>query len=178
MDWQPYFTLDLLELGLLPEGWDEGVVALADGPEREIIIPSEFSPQTEREDWSFETVAGDVLRDRCPWLLLLYLGRLLEFVECSFNRPVFVEKRLRSAMSLHVLSGAGARIDWHAHLHADMLNGLLFVTSADGTGAGDLVFRDADGRQARLAGKAGTFVCFNGERSSIALPRSSRPGRG
>lgn len=167
----PFFTLDLLASGLLPENWNRAIAALAGDDARNVILPSEFSPQPAGETWSFATVAGDVLRDRCPWLPALYLGPLRAFAERSFGGPVFVEQRLRSAMSLHILTGAGAGIEWHAH--AGMVNGLLFVTSADGTGAGDLVFRDGDGREQRVAGKAGTFVCFDGATEHCVTPLQS-----
>ncbi|HEX4694825.1 2OG-Fe(II) oxygenase [Sphingomonas sp.] len=174
MAWPPFFTLDLLALGLLPSGWDEDLIALVDAPERQIIYPSEFSPQVDGESWSFAVVSGDLLRDRCSWLLPLYLGRMLAFSASSFDRPIFVEKRLRSAISLHILCGAGARIDWHAH--SNMVNGLLFVSSADEAGGGDLKFRDGDGREIAIAPKAGTFVCFDGAVDHCVTPlRSSAP---
>jgi len=156
----PFFALDLPALGLLPDGWNEELIALADAPERHVVYPSEFSPCLDGDGWSFAVVEGNVLHRHCPWLLPLYLGQLRAFSAASFDRPVFVERRLRSAMSLHVLAGVGARIDWHAH--AGMVNGLLFVTSVDHADGGDLVFRDVGGEEVGLAPKAGTFVCFDG----------------
>ena len=33
MTWPPFFTLDLVEHGPLPEGWEDAAAALAEAPE-------------------------------------------------------------------------------------------------------------------------------------------------
>jgi hypothetical protein len=167
MTWPPFFTLDLIEHGLLPEGWDAAIRALADGPERHVLLDEE-SPDGR---WSFAIVPGDVLRDRLPWLWALYHGALRDFASQAVGFPLFAANRLHASMTLNILSGAGAWSDWHKDMTA--VTGLFFATAADADGAGDLMFRDGAGREARLAPRPGLFVCFEGPVEHQVAPLSS-----
>jgi hypothetical protein len=166
MTWAPFFTLDLVEHGLLPDGWEAATRALADAPERHAIDMGDAP-------WSFAVVEGDVLRDRLPWLWRLYHGALRDFAGAAVGFPLFAANRLRSSMTLNILSGAGAWSDWHNDMNP--VTGLLFATAADADGAGDLVFRDGAGQQARLVPRPGLFVCFEGHVEHQVTPMAS-PG--
>jgi hypothetical protein len=157
--WTPFFTLDLVERGLLPNGWDLATRALVDAPERHMIIAGEPSPPHDTP-WFFENVEGDVLHDRLPWLSDLYHGALRAFAAGAVGYPLFSGNRLRASMTLNILRGAGGWNDWHTDMTA--VTGLLFATGAGPDGGGDLVFRDGTGHEARLAPRPGLFVCFEG----------------
>ena len=157
--WTPFFTLDLVEQGLLPDGWDLATRTLIDAPERHMIIKGEPSPPHDTP-WFFENVEGDVLHDRLPWLWTLYNGVLRAFAAGAVGYPLFAGKRLRASMTLNILRGAGGWNDWHTDMTA--VTGLLFATSGGHDGGGDLVFRDGTGREARLVPRPGLFVCFEG----------------
>jgi len=172
MTWPPFFTLDLIEHGLLPEGWDAATRALAEAPERQPIDMGDVP-------WAFSVVEGDVVRDRLPWLWRLYHGALRDFAAKAAGFPLFAANRLRASITLNILSGAGAWSDWHKDMN--QVTGLLFVTVSDPDGAGDLLFRDGAGREARLVPRPGLFVCFEGAVEhrvaaiSSAGPRLSLP---
>ena len=153
MTWPPFFALDLIEHGLLPEGWDTATRALAEAPERQPIDMGEVP-------WSFSVVEGDVVRDRLPWLWRLYHGALRDFAAQAVGFPLFAANRLRAGITLNILSGAGAWSDWHRDMN--QVTGLLFATAGDPDGAGDLLFRDGAGREVRLVPRPGLFVCFEG----------------
>lgn len=172
MAWPPFFTFDLIEHGLLPEGWDVATRALAEAPERQPIDMGEVP-------WSFCVVEGDVVRDRLPWLWRLYHGALRDFAARAVGFPLFPANRLRAGITLNILSGIGAWSDWHRDMN--QVTGLLFATAGGPDGAGDLLFRDGAGREARLVPRPGLFVCFEGAVEhrvaaiSSAGPRLSLP---
>jgi hypothetical protein len=166
MTWPPFHTLDLVEQGLLPEGWDAAVRALAEAPEREAIDMGAV-------DWSFAVLGADVLRDRLPWLWRLYHRALRDFAGAAVGFPLVPCNRLRAAITLNILSGAGALTDWHIDQTA--VTAVLFATAGDEEGGGDLLFRDGAGREARLTPRPGLFVCFEGHHEHQVAPLSA-PG--
>ena len=157
--WTPFFTLDLVEQGWLPNGWDLATRVLADAPERHRIIAGEPSPPYDAP-WVFENVEGDILQDRLAWLQPLYHGALRAFAAGAVGYPLFAGNRLRASMTLNILRGAGGWNDWHTDMTA--VTGLMFATGAGPDGGGDLVFRDGAGREARVVPRPGLFVCFEG----------------
>ncbi|QDX26832.1 hypothetical protein FPZ54_13000 [Sphingomonas suaedae] len=150
MEWRPYATLDLGERGLLPAGWTDAVAALAARPERKTVIASPA--------WSFAIVEGDQVRAHLGWLWTLYHGPLRTFAARAVGYPLFANNRLTSAMTLNILSGAGATNEWHRDSNA--VTGVFYAHV--GEGGGDLAFRDDAGRIARLVPITGLFVCFEG----------------
>jgi len=166
MSWPPFFTLDLVERGLLPDGWEAMMRPLADAPEREAISMGEV-------DWSFAVLAADVLRERLPWLWRLYHRELRDFASAAVGFPLVPCNRLRAAITLNMLSGTGALTDWHTDRTA--VTAVFFVTAGDADGGGDLVFRDGTGREARIAPRPGLFVCFEGHNEHQVAPLST-PG--
>lgn len=157
--WTPFFTLDLVEQGLLPNGWELATRALIDAPERHMIIAGEPSSPHDTP-WSFEIVEGDILRDRLPWFWTLYHGALRAFAAGALGYPLFASNRLRASITLNILRGAGGWTDWHTDMNA--VTGVLFATDAEPDGGGDLVFRDRTGHETRLVPRPGLFVCFEG----------------
>jgi hypothetical protein len=170
MSWTPYHSLDLLALGLLADGWDTAIRALLDAPERVAILPR---PGGEDLRWSFDVVEGPMLDERLPWLLPLYHGACRDFAAEAVGYPLFPANRLSAGMTLNILAGVEAESGWHTDMTA--VTGVLFVTPAAADGGGDLLFRDADGRTARLAPRPGLFVCFPGEIEHHVAPLRS-PG--
>ncbi|URW76051.1 2OG-Fe(II) oxygenase [Sphingomonas donggukensis] len=147
----PCHLLDLVAEGLLPAGWEETVAALADAPECLTL--------SRTDQWSFSVVQGDVVCDRLGWLWELYHGVLRDFATRACSRPVVAAARLRSTMTLNILSGPGASSDWHRDNNA--VTGLFFATART-DGGGDLLFRDAAGRESAVTPRPGLFVCFPG----------------
>lgn len=172
MPWPPFFTLDLLAQGALPSGWDDDLRAVARGPDGTRIVTGP-EPDAPDEAWSYDVFAGDVLRRDCGWLLPLYLGAMLDFVRSSFDRPLVPANRLRSAMTLNVMAGAGATLDWHSD-HVPV-TGVFFGTTAEPEDGGELGFRDGAGGEAGVVPKAGSFVCFEG-RHEHQVAALRRPG--
>lgn len=158
VSWTPYHSLDLLALGLLPDGWDSAMRTLLDAPERIRILPG---PGGYDLSWCFDIVEGHVLDAHLPWLSALYHGVCCDFAARAAGYPLYPANRQSAGMTLNILSGAGAVSDWHQDMTA--VTGVLFVTPAQADGAGDLLFRDGAGREARLAPRPGLFVCFPGE---------------
>lgn len=162
--WIPYFSLDLLEQGLLPEGWDEAALALAGSPDRHRIMTG-----PDESPWTFEIVEGDRVREHLGWLWPLYHGTLREFAAGSVDYPLFVSNRLRATATLNILSGANASNDWHTDMNA--VTAVLFANTPDH--GGDLIFRDAAGREARIVPRPGLFVCFEGAVEHKVTPLSA-----
>ncbi|MCW3848211.1 2OG-Fe(II) oxygenase [Sphingomonas sp. LB-2] len=157
MHWPPYFVLDLAAQELLPADWAEQVRAGAAGPER-IMVVNPLTPSP--EDGRFSILDGTAVRARFGWLWDLYHGPIRKFVAQSAGRPVFPANRISSAMTLNILTGAGAEQDWHTD--ATAMTGVFFATTmAEGEG-GELEFRSADGEIAQLRPRAGVFACFSG----------------
>lgn len=158
MDWRPFSTLDLAGQGLLPPDWEEAFVTLAGGPERQTVIAN---PQ-----WSFSVVQGDAIRAHLGWLWRLYHGPLRDFAAQAHGYPLFVSNRLTSAMTLNILSGAGATNDWHRDTNA--VTGVFYAHVAES--GGGVAFRDDAGRIVGLAPRAGLFVCFEGAVEHRVVP--------
>lgn len=168
MSWTPYHSLDLLALGLLPDGWDAAVHALLEAPERLQVLPGFGAPDL---SWSFDIVEGHVLAARLPWLSHLYHGACRDFAARTAGAPLFPANRESAGMTLNILSGVDAVSGWHTDMTA--VTGLLFVTAAEAGGGGDLLFRDDAGQEARLAPQPGLFVCFPGETEHHVAPLGS-----
>ncbi len=175
-DWQPFHTLDLAAQGLLPDGWAAQVSALADAPERIVVIDT--------PGWSFAIVEGDMVRAGLDWFWHLYHGALRDFASASIGQPVFASNRLSSATTLNILRGGGATNDWHSD--ANIVTGVFYATVPEG--AGQLSFRDNAGRIATLTPRPGLFACFpgaiehcvdplpeGGERLAIAMDYHASP---
>ena len=171
MSWTPFHSLDLLALGLLPDDWDRAIRAVLDAPERVPIIPG---PGAEDFRWSFDIVDGNALHARLPWLSALYHGACRDFAAGAVGFPLFPANRRSAGMTLNILSGVDAMSDWHTDMTA--VTGVFFVTPAEADGGGDLLFRDAAGREARLVPRPGLFVWIAGELEHHVAPlRSAGP---
>ena len=168
MSWTPYHSLDLLALGLLPDGWERAIHAVLEAPERMPILPG---PGGEDLAWCFDIVEGHVLEERLPWLSALYQGACRDFAAGAAGFPLFTASRRSTGMTLNILSGVDAMTDWHTDMTS--VTGVLFVTPPEADGGGDLLFRDADGQQARLVPRPGLFVCFPGEIEHHVAPLRS-----
>ena len=171
VSWTPYHSLDLLALGLLPDGWDSAMRTLLDAPERIRILPG---PGGYDLSWCFDIVEGHVLDAHLPWLSALYHGVCCDFAARAAGYPLYPANRQSAGMTLNILSGAGAVSDWHQDMTA--VTGVLFVTPAQAYGAGDLLFRATSYRTPgagwRLAGATWCFASARGARGG------SRRGRG
>ena len=154
--WPPFAVLNLAEAGLLPDGWQADVAALAEAPERQTII--DMAASGDALAWQFSVISGDVLRDRLGWLWALYHGALRDFASAATGQPLFASNRLSAAMTLNILHGGGATNDWHVDQNA--VSGVFYADVPDGGGA--LLFRDASGCTARFAPRPGGFACFPG----------------
>jgi hypothetical protein len=168
VSWTPYHSLDLLALGLLPDGWDGAMRGLLDAPERVRILPG---PGGDDLSWGFDVVEGHVLAERLPWLSALYDGACRDLAVVASGVPLFPADRQSAGMTLNILTGTDAMTDWHTDMTT--ITGVLFVTPAEADGGGDLLFRDATGRQARVAPRPGLFVCFAGDIEHHVTPLRS-----
>ncbi len=165
---QPWFALDVVAAGLLPEDWLAQVLAAARAPER-IAVQTGVAPKP--EDDIFSILPGPAVRARLGWLWELYLGPLRAFASESFGRPLYVANRVSSAMTLNILDGIGAEQAWHADSNA--VTGVFYATTHAGE-AGALELRDSDGSVAQFRPRAGMFVCLRGHLQHRVVPLDSR----
>lgn len=165
MDWPPYFALDLTRTGLLPHDWMDQVHAATRAPERLIVQSgAEVMPGDER----FSILPGPAVRARFGWLWDLYLSQLRDFVSTSFGQPAFAANRVSSAITLNILEGVGAENGWHTD--SNQTTGVFYATTLDESEGGALEFRHPEHGTARLAPRAGTFVCFRSPVSHRVAP--------
>ena len=167
MPWPPAFTLDLIEHGLLPDGWRAELEAAAQAPER-MLLETHPGDGADADPWTFAVVEGDVLRARLPWVWSLYRGALRAFSARSVGYPLFVSNRLRAGVTLNILSGTGAATGWHRDMN--VVTGVLYAAMPDQ--GGNLLFRRADGETAVLTPRPGLFVCFEGATEHHVTPLS------
>lgn len=172
MPWPPCFETDLAAEGVLPDGWRQQVLALADAPDLQRIIDS-TDPET-GEPWRFEVLQGDCVRERLPWMWDLYHGRMIEFASERFGRLLYPANRLKATLTLNVLTGRGANNNWHRDMNP--VTGLLYATSFEEGEGGELWIYDEVDDLAVIRPRAGTFLCFEGGYEHSVTPLL-RPGR-
>ena len=167
MSWQPFHTLDLIQAGLLPAGWQASILALSDAPERQIL---DTAPPVGSGDagYAFSVVEGHVLRERLGWFWALYHGALRAFAAERVGYPLYASNRLRAAITLNILSGADAENAWHVDQNA--VTGVFYAAVPDK--GGDLLFRDGAVLQAKLKPRPGLFTCFEGATEHHVTPLS------
>lgn len=150
---------DLLDRGLLCDGWQDAIVRLARLDGRAIVMDgSSFTSRTrDGESRRCGVVAGDVVRSELAWLDDLYRGPLLELAAGAFGRALFAAQDPRIGVNINRLSGPGA--DYEAHVDSNPVTGLLFVTAHTDDGA--LVFEPHGEDVARIYPRPGTFLAFD-----------------
>ncbi|MGH6837476.1 MAG: 2OG-Fe(II) oxygenase [Methylocella sp.] len=160
--WRPYYSFDLLALGLLPPAWDAQIRSIVS--ERAIDTYLTGSGLTSREKrigqrLHVRVTDGVVVRESLPWLWSLYTHELLDFSSQSFEKPLFVANLLRTTININQLIGRGAQYEWH--VDSNPVTGVLFATSSEKGLGGSLVFADPQGRRSIVRPKAGTYICFD-----------------
>jgi hypothetical protein len=160
--WRPYFTLDLLETGVLPDGWQSHVSAVANRFAARTELTGDGSTSREArlgQDIVVYVADGSVVKREIPWAWDLYNGLLRDFSGRCFGQSLYPARLERTAININVLRGRGARYEWH--VDSNPVTGLLFCSTADAGAGGSLVFRARDSQRALVRPKAGTFICFD-----------------
>lgn len=157
-DKRPYVEWHLEGTDFLPPNWVEQVEACIDEHAKTSVLDADVTTGFQ-ESSRIRVVFGDDCKHYLPWLYDLYVGRLLQFISESMSRTYYTARDLRSAININVLEGKGAF--YEEHCDSNPLTGLLFVTDADATSGGQLVFKYADGSQHRVNPRRGLFIAFD-----------------
>lgn len=161
MNWQPYFELDALSMGLLPPGWDDDIITAIEKYAKRTILTgdSEFSKEDKEHVSVVHVVTGDDCERAVPWLMGLYRGVFLDFASRSFGFSLFHSEDLRSSVNVNCLRGLGS--DYEKHVDTNPVTGLLFVSAANFNTGGQLIFESYDGRRCEINPSPGKFICFD-----------------
>jgi hypothetical protein len=125
---------------LLPAGWREELLSLADSEARHRTLRPRSVTSREGDPDAYLpviTVSGKTLRERVPWLSDLYDGWFREFAATCSSEPVSTAVDDRYGVNLNVQRGSQMR--YECHVDSNPIEGLLYVTDhPKGTG-GELV---------------------------------------
>jgi hypothetical protein len=125
---------------VLPEGWQESILATARRCAKDIWITP--TPQTSREESAQQqllvhTIPGRVLRSERPWLYRYYLGTLRELAQSLHAEPVSAAEDVNFGLNLNVQLGSAER--YECHVDTAPVAGLLYVTDHPVGEGGELV---------------------------------------
>jgi 2OG-Fe(II) oxygenase superfamily len=159
---RPYYSLNLLELGILPSSWQEDVFRVSRDHSIDTVLTGEGLTSRERnpgQKFRVRVVDGVLVKQELFWLWNLYEDQLRAFASAAFGKPLFTANLLHTTININQLSGRNAQYEWH--VDSNPVTGVLFATdSEDGLG-GSLVFRKPCGARYIVRPRAGTFVCFD-----------------
>lgn len=152
--------LDAAATGLLPCGWQEGIVSLAHSGELLVLEEHPHDPVAGLGPWSFAVLPAELTSIRLDWLWRLYHGAFREFASAAFGQPLFPANRRSATITLNRLAGSGATNGWHRD--ANPVTGVFYASTLNATQGGRLELRGDDGAVTSQAVQAGSFVCFAG----------------
>ena len=161
---------------LLPDGWQEKVLAVACGPDvtDHWLLSGSVTSREAGPDVKLLThvVPGDVLAARLPWLHGLYTGPLTALAQQASTEELSCAADLRYGAVLNV-QREGER--YELHVDSQPRQGLLYLTShPEGSGGtlraanrGDVRGLEAVNADcAEIYPQAGHFVAFDGRRNT------------
>jgi hypothetical protein len=181
----PPFHWTAYDVGsILPTGWERELLTLA----AQASVRHRFRPtmSTAREVADavveLETVDGETLLERAPWLHRLYGGWFRTLAERHVGEALHTTSTRNRALSLNVLRGDGER--YPCHVDSNPAQGLLYLTDcSEETGGGLVVTRDRTARDVtevdRDAGviypRAGQLYFFDARQHAHYVQPMRRP---
>ncbi|RPE26908.1 2OG-Fe(II) oxygenase [Kitasatospora cineracea] len=132
---------------VLPAGWREELLSLAAAESVRHDFRPTMSSARERTGTviRLETVNGETLQQRAPWLERLYLGWFRALAERTIGEALHPTSTANRSLSLNVLRGDGER--YPCHVDSNPAQGLLYLTDCtEETGGGLVVARDRTAR--------------------------------
>lgn len=188
-EWEPpvhlpfhWVTYDVSTV--LPNGWDTKLLELAAGT----AVPHTFRPAMssarEADDVEFrlESVPGDVLHERAPWLSALYAGWFRTLAARLAGEPLQLTSTPNRALSLNLSRSGGDR--YPCHVDSNPAQGLLYLTDCtEDSGGGLVVARNPEARYAAevdddcivLYPKRGLLLFFDARRHAHYVQPMRRP---
>lgn len=156
-----YQDFDLMTLNLLPQGWLEQIISVAEQHAQYTQLDGRSS--TSREPEGIEpvevfVVMGNIIQAALPWLYKLYQNELRDLASQAAGQLVYPSIDLPSAININVLRGKGSRYEWH--VDSNPLTGILYVTTHDVDQGGELVFR-CPTEQMIVHPREGIFIAFD-----------------
>ena len=157
----PFGAFDLVDLGVLEDGWDEKILHVArHNAQRTVLDGASVTSRESDPSVQIEVavVSGNVIRKELPWLFSLYETTLCDFASKTAGYRTYPATDVVSAVNINVISGVGGRYEWH--VDSNPLTGLLFVNSLGPSDGGEVLFR-GDGPDRLVLPKAGLFLAFD-----------------
>jgi hypothetical protein len=157
-----FTTYDLLDIGLLPAGWDLQVTAVADEYGTLVHLDGnnpDSSEPTDSEGMDYHVVTGDIVAKRLPWLLHLYRSHLTDLASAAVGASLRCADQIKHGININVLKGAQARYEWH--VDPNPVSGVLYVTTHHAEEGGGLLLESGD-EVCIVQPQAGAFVVFEG----------------
>jgi hypothetical protein len=164
-----WHTFDLSDL--LPEGWQDGLLAIANMKAvAKTLVPSSVTSREASVDLELPvlTVGGITLSEDAPWLYDLYVGMFRDLAQTVTLEPVVTALDRRIAINLNVQRGSTMR--YECHVDSNPVEALLYVTSHPPGRGGELVVAhshdaqsvsDVEQSAATLYPRAGYLVFFD-----------------
>jgi hypothetical protein len=156
-----YKEFNLIELGLLPSGWYEDIIELAESKSYLVHLDGKSSTSREPSDSKGAdvfVVDGESISNRLIWLDNLYKNELLNLADDSFENKFCISNSVENGVNINYLKGINARYEWH--VDSNPLTGIMYVTNHNEGEGGELVFKVGESIQ-KVYPKSGTFILFD-----------------
>ena len=108
------FSVNLEELGLLPNNWFDSVKEIADLYSYRVFLDGNSSTSREPNDSNgveLFMVDGDVIKRELSWLQKLYCSDLLKLAKDKFKKIYTIALDEKCGININYLSGKGARYE-------------------------------------------------------------------
>jgi hypothetical protein len=160
-------SFDLLELGLLPDGWVEQVTELGKRSARHVQFDGDCSTTIDGQSaMEYDVVTGDVIREELPWLWEVYTTQLVSLATITTGQPMKPSVFPKSAININLLAGSNAHYEWH--VDSNTLTGLLFACTFGPDDGGELAFR-LDGEVSTIPPRTGELLIFDAREAPHAV---------
>ncbi|WP_433492360.1 2OG-Fe(II) oxygenase [Nocardia grenadensis] len=135
----PFHWLTFDMSSVLPRNWDNELLSLAaQRATQHSFRPTMSSAREPAEiEIALESVNGEMLYERVPWLYDLYLGWFRTLAERYAGEPLYPTSTHNRALSLNILRGGGIR--YPCHVDSNPAQGLLYLTDCNERTGGELV---------------------------------------
>ena len=157
-----FVSLDLIELNLLPIGWEEEIFNISQNNSTQVHLDGTHITSREPKNtpgMDVYMVEGSIIKDQLNWLYMLYSNQILNFANQYFDGNFECSESLDSAITLNALRGKNSR--YELHVDSNPMTGLLFATTHTEEDGGELLFVHND-KKIVVNPKSGTLLLFDG----------------
>lgn len=160
---------------LLPADWQEQIITVAKSHAKTKVLITQHSTSREgRKDTRLpiQSVGGNEIALRLPWLRTLYEREFLQFAQMTTSEPVSLMSNSQFAIALNIQTGSER---YECHVDTNPIEGLLYATThREGEGGELLVsnrgeaksIEEVDADATIVEPKAGYLLFFDGRRHS------------